>query len=165
MSRLYELTTKRLELQNKLEALNLDEVTIADTLEGDSTELAEKIEDCGWVIKNMDSFIGAIKAEEVRLADRRKNHEKIMAGIKEYLLSNMVACNMLKIECPVFSVTIVNNPGSVVIDNDKLLPDEYWTVPELPIPNPNKRMIGTDIRSGKEVPGAHMEQSQRVEIK
>lgn len=165
MSTLYELTAQRLELQTKLESLNLDEVTVADTLEGDSTEIAAKIEDYGFVIRNLESFVGAIKEEENRLADRRKANEKKLAHIKDWLLSNMVACGISKIECPVFSVTVRSNPGSVIIDNDKLIPDEYMTVPELPVPVPNKKLIAAAIKDGLDVPGCHAEKSQRVEIK
>lgn len=165
MSTLYQLTAQRLELQGKLESLNLDDVTVADTLEGDSTEIAAKIEDYGFVIRNLESFVGAIKEEENRLADRRKANEKKVTRIKEWLLSNMVACGITKIECSVFSVTVRQNPGSVIIDNDKLIPDEFMTVPELPVPAPNKKAIAQAIKDGLDVPGCHIEKSQRVEIK
>lgn len=165
MSTLYELTAQRLELQTKLESLNLDDVTVADTLEGDSTEIAAKIEDYGFVIRNMESFIGAIADEEKRLTARRKANEAKLAHIKDWLLSNMVICGIYKIECPVFSVTVKTNPGTVIIDNDKFIPDEFMTVPELPVPVPNKKMIAAAIKDGLDVPGCHLEKSQRVEIK
>ncbi len=43
MSTLFELVGERLALQNKLEELNFDEQTIADTLEGDSLAIQKKI--------------------------------------------------------------------------------------------------------------------------
>jgi hypothetical protein len=165
MSTLYELTAQRKELQTKLETLNLDEVTIADTLEGDSTELAAKIADYGYVIRNMESFVDAIAAEEKRLSDRRKANEKKLAHIKKWLLENMIACEISKIECPIFSITVKTNPGSVIVDNDKLIPDKYMVVPELPKPAPDKKMIAAAIKAGADVPGCHIEKSMRVEIK
>lgn len=165
MSTLYELTAQRFELQNKLELLNFDEETITDTLEGDSTELEAKIQDYGFVIRNMESFVGEIKNEEVRIIARRKAHEKKVLEIKSWLLKNMQLCGITKIECPAFSITLKNNPLKVIIDNEKIIPDEFLTVPELPEPSPNKAMIAASFKSGSEVAGCHMEPSQRIEIK
>ena len=165
MSSLYELTGERLALQHKLESMELDEVTIADTLEGNSTELEAKITNYGFVIRNMESFAELMKAEEVRMADRRKAHEKRVANIKAWLLQNMQACGIQKIECPAFSITLKNNPASVVVYDEALIPDGYKKLPEPPPMTPNKTMIAAAIKSGIDVPGCHLEQRQRIEIK
>lgn len=165
MPSLYELTGERLALQHKLEELDFDQQTIEDTLEGESTALQEKIESYGVVIRNMEAFTELMKAEEDRMANRRKAHEKRVAAIKEWLLTNMQACQISKIECPAFTVSLKNNPAKVVIDNEGLIPDDYMRLPEPPQPAPNKTMIATAIKSGMEVPGCHLESSQRIEIK
>lgn len=165
MSSLYELVGKRLELQKKLESLNFDEETIIDTLEGDSTELQAKIEDYGFVIRNLEAFGDAIKAEETRLAERRKAHEKRVANIKAWLLENMQACGITKIECPVFSISVKTNPPKVVVDDEKAIPDRFLVVPDLPPPSPDKKAIAAAIKAGEVVNGCHIEQSSRIEIK
>jgi len=162
---LYELTGERLALQNKLESMNFDEETINDTLEANSTELEAKIEGYGWIIRNMESFTDAMKAEEVRMAERRKAHEKSVTNIKAWLLQNMQLCGITKIECPAFAITVKNNPPSVVIDDEALIPESYKKLPEPPPLVANKTMIGTALKSGLDVPGCHLEQKQRVEIK
>jgi len=162
---LYELTGERLALQNKLESMNFDEETINDTLEANSTELEAKIEGYGWIIRNMESFTDAMKAEEVRMAERRKAHEKRVTNIKAWLLQNMQLCGITKIECPAFAITVKNNPPSVVIDDEALIPEAYKKLPDPPPLIANKTMIGTALKSGLDVPGCHLEQKQRVEIK
>lgn len=161
---LYELVGERLSLQRHLESMDLDDVTIADTLEGESTEIEAKIQDYGFVIRNMESFTESMKAEETRMEERRKAHEKRVASIKSWLLQNMQLCGITKIECPAFAITVKNNPPSVVIDDEALIPDGYKKLPE-PLPmTANKTMIATALKSGLDVAGCHLEQKQRIEI-
>lgn len=162
---LYQLTAQRLELQNKLLSLDFDAETIADTLEGESAALQSKIEDYGFVIRNMEAFGDAIKAEEKRFADRRKAHELKVEKIKAWLLTNMQACGITKIECPAFSVIVKTNPPKVVVDNEQAIPDRFLVVPDLPPPAPDKKAIAAALKNGEVVEGCHLEQSQRIEIK
>ena len=163
---LYELVGARLDLQHKLQELNLDEQTILDTLEGDSAELEAKIENYGWVIKSMESFVGAMKVEENRMTERRKKQEKKVEYIKEWLLTNMQACGITKIECPAFTLSVKQNPPKVVIDNEGLIPNEYYREVTIePTWSLEKKVVSDAIKSGIEVPGAHRETGYRIDIK
>lgn len=165
MTTLYDLVGERLALQNKLEELNFDEVTIADTLEGESTAIQQKIEDYAYVIRNMEALPEQIKAEEKRLADRRKAIEKRVEHIKNWLLVNMQQAGITKIESPVFTVALQNNPASVIIDDESLIDDGFKRLPE-PLPLVvDKKLIKMAIDAGQEVPGAHIEVKQRLVIK
>lgn len=165
MTTLRELTGERLALQDKLEGLDLDEQTILDTIEGNSTEIVAKIEDYGYVIRNMESFVEAVKAEEERMVKRRKIAESRVGYIKEWLFKNMIACDIKKIECPAFTISIQNNPQSVVIDSESQIPSDYMRQPEPPPPTPDKKLIGQALKDGFDVPGCHLAQSQRLVIK
>lgn len=165
MTTLYNLVGERLALQNKLEELNFDEVTIADTLLGESTAIQAKIEDYAFVIRNMEALPEAIKAEEKRLADRRKAIEKRVDHIKNWLLVNMQQAGITKIESPVFTVALQNNPPSVIIDDESLIDDGFKSLPE-PLPLVvDKKLIKMAIDAGQEVQGAHIEVKQRLVIK
>ncbi len=165
MSSLYELTSERLALQNTLQSLDFDQETINDTLEGESTALQEKIENYGFVIRNMESFTDAIKAEEDRLAKRRRIAENRVEQIKNWLKINMEACGIKKIECPAFTISIQNNPASVQIDAELQIPEGYMRLPEPPPMVPNKKLIGEALKAGIDVPGCHLNQSTRLVIK
>ena len=162
---LYELVAERLALQNKLESLNFDIETIEDTLEGESTALQAKIENYGFVIRNMESFSDVMKAEEKRMSERRKAHETKVTRIKDWLKENMESCGISKIDCPAFTIALQKNPPSVVIDDESLIPEGYKRIPEPPPLTPNKIMIATAIKAGLEVAGCHLAQSTRLVIK
>lgn len=165
MPTLYDLTAERLTLKNQLEVLDFDEQTIADTLEGNSTELAAKIENYGFVVREMESFNDAIRMERDRLDKRLKIRESNVGHIKEWLLKNMIACSMTKIECPAFTIAVQKNPPSVVIDAESLIPEKYWAQPEAPPKRIDKASISNAIKSGEIIDGVHLESSTRLSIK
>lgn len=167
MSTLYDLTAECLALKNQLEVLDMDAQTIEDTLEGNSTELEAKIENYGFVIREMDSFADAIKAERDRLDKRLKVHESRVGHIKEWLKTNMERCGITRIECPAFAIALQNNPQSVVVDSLSSIPMAYMRVQPIVIPEsvPDKKLIAEAIKAGLEVPGAHLAQSTRLLIK
>lgn len=167
MSNLYELVGERLALQSHLMALNLDEETIQDTLEGESTEISAKIESYGYVIKNRTAFADAMSGEIARMIARRDAELKRIEGIESWLLSSMLACNITKIECPAFSVSVRTNPPSVDVINEAAIPAEYIRTPEPkpPVPAPDKKAILAAMKAGVDVPGCAINQKQRLEIK
>lgn len=167
MTTLRELTENQIALRNRLEEMNFDEQTIEDSLDGNSTELQAKIENYGYVICELESFVDAIKAEEERIIKRRKINESRLGWIKEWLKKNMEACGISKVECPAFTVALQNNPQSVVVDSVLDIPGAYMRTPPIVIPEsvPDKKLIAEALKTGLSVPGAHLTQTQRLVIK
>lgn len=167
MSSLYELTGERLALQRKLESMNFDEETIADTLEGESTELQAKVENYGFVIRNRNSFADAIQNEINRLQDRLAAEKKRISNIEAWLLQNLMACGIQKIECPIFTIAVQANPQSVDVLDESAIPAEYMRTPEPkpPVPAPDKKAILAALKSGKEIAGCAIKQTSRLVIK
>ncbi|UOF78807.1 gp157-like protein [Caudoviricetes sp.] len=162
---LFELTKERLALQTKLQEMNFDETTIQDTLEGESTELQAKIEDYGFVIRNMEVFGEMMKAEETRMAERRKAHEAKVARIKAWLLENMQACQITKIECPAFTISLRNNPPKVIVTDENAIPSGFFHIPAPLPPQLDKKALANALKKNADIQGAHLEQGVRLEIK
>lgn len=166
MSSLFELTKERLTLKHDLEALDFDSQTITDTLDSESTELDAKIADYGFIIIDRVSFGTQMQAEIDRMQARLTAYTKCTDAIKAWLLKNMQACQISRIDCPAFSVSLRVNPPTVVIDAESLIPKEYMRtpVPNPPVPAPDKKAIADAIKQGIEVTGCHLEQTQRLVI-
>jgi hypothetical protein len=165
MTSLYQLSNEYLQIQNKLIEADFDEQTIANTLESISGDLTAKAVNVAMFIKNVEATAEAIKQAEKNMADRRKSLEKKAETIRDYLKNNMQACNMTKIECPYFALTIKKNPPAVVIDDTDAIPTNLFVCPEPPLPFPDKKAIAELLKNGVEVPGAHLEQNERLDIK
>ena len=162
---LYQLAAEYRQAQSDLIDLDLDEQTIADTLEGLSGTLEAKATNVGFMIRNLEGLAFQIKDAEVAMAARRKAIENRAEAIRAYLLNNMVACNISKIESPYFALTVRKNPAKVVIDDAGAIPCDLYRYPEAPPPEPDKKAIKAAIESGVSVAGAHLEQGVSLQIK
>ena len=163
---LYELAGEYRQAAIALSDMDLDEVTIKDTLEGLSGDLEKKATNVAFFIRNLEATGEQIKLAEKQMADRRKAMENRAERIKEYLKENMEIAGINEISCPHFKLTIRKNPPSVVIDAESQIDFFYFLQPETPPPQVNKKLIATEIKAGRVVLGAHLDTTKtRLEIK
>jgi len=162
---LYEIASEYREAMARLNELDLDEQTIADTLESISGDLTTKCTNIGFVIRNMESLAEQIKQAEQQMSARRKSIESRAEYVREYLRRNMEACEISKIESPWFAITLRKNPPKVVVDDPEAVPIEFWRQPPMPAPEIDKKAIAEQLKSGGVVSGTHLEQGVSVSIK
>ena len=165
MTALYELAAEYRADAEKLADMDLDEQTLADTLEGLSGELEVKAQNVIMFTRNLEATAAAIKEAEAQMAARRKALENRAAGLRRYVLENMQFAGIQKIECPFFKLSIRDNPAAVDIYEPGLIPAQYMKQPEPPPPAPDKTAIKAAITAGTEVPGAKLTKGTRLEIK
>ena len=164
MSTLFEVAANYRALAEKLHDTDLDDKTIEDTLESESGDLVEKLTNIGFVIRNIDAEVSAMKDAEEKIAARRKSKENRIVRLKAYALANMLATGKTKIESPYFVMGLRNNPESVVIDAESQIPADYMR--EIPASySPDKTLIKKAIQDGYEVPGCHLTRTQSLQIK
>lgn len=128
---LYELTAVYQRLQNELE--NGDDV--AGILELIDDELEKKADGYARVIQNMRAYADAYKAEEQRLAEKRKKCEAGIERLRENLFNSMKATGKEKFKTDLFSFSIQKNGGAlpVIVDvKTDDLPDDLVQITEKP---------------------------------
>lgn len=162
---LYQIAAEHRRMVEALLATDNDEQTIVDTIEAESYPLEVKAQNVAYAIRTLEANAAAIKEAEKQMADRRKSMENRAMHIKQYLQTCMEIAGVSKVECPHFALTIKNNPPSVEVYEPGLVPAEFMKTPEPPPPVPDKTAIKEAIKAGKEVPGAHIVQGKRLEIK
>lgn len=155
MTALHDLTGQFLELANNEE---LPAEAIRDTLEAIGGTIQEKaLSLANWAL-DMDGDMGKIDAEIERLQARKKSIAKRRESLNEYLRNNMEATGIKKIQCPLFTITIVEGRESVAISDESEIPDEFMRV-KTDI-SPDKAAISKAIKDGQEVPGASLQRGQ-----
>ncbi len=162
---LYQLSTEYEEAAHKMLDAGYDDQTIADTLEGLSGDFNEKAESVAKFIRNLEAASAARSAEAKRLTDEAKAIDKKIDGIKQYLLTSMQRTGIEKVSGQLFVISLQNNPASVHVTDESLIPHDYWKQPEPPPPSLDKNLIKQAIKDGHTVPGVELKQSQRVSIK
>src|ERR1035438_2687856 len=143
MASLYTLTAERIALKNQLLALDLDAECVADSLEGESAEVEEKICNYGFVINDLEADELCVTIEIDRLTERREAMQKRIIAIKDRLMSSMIAADLLKVDSALISVSVKTNQPSLIVDDVTQIPAEFMKFPEVkpPVAAPDKVAI------------------------
>lgn len=164
---LYKLTSEYQALAHLLAERDFDAQTIADTIEstGLPAQISEKAQGCEMVARLLEADVPAIDAEIKRLQELKKSRTNKASALRKYLLDNMVASEIERIDAPLFSISVAKNPPSVDIFDERQIPSFFLTDPAPPAPQPDKKLIAQAIKDGAEVPGARIVQGVRLNIK
>ena len=164
---LFNLTNQYLQLADTLAAGDFDADTVADTIEasGITDDIAIKSQNLEYVARSAEAHLPAIDAEIGRLQALKAHRVKVAAGLRSYLLDNMIRMQIEKIDCPMFLISIRSNPPSVDVFDPMQLPISYMVTPLPPPDRPDKTLIKEALKAGKDVPGARLVQGQRLAIK
>jgi len=118
---IYELTNDFMKVQQMIE--NGGE-GLEDTLEAIECALEDKVEGYVSIIKNITSDIEGLKAEEKRLAERRKALENSIDRMKSALEFALHSSNKEKVKTAKFTVSF-RKSSSVEITDENLVPSEF----------------------------------------
>jgi hypothetical protein len=162
---LYQIADEYLQNLSVLESLELDDQTFADTLEGLSGEFDNKAVAVAQYAQNLLALAQSIKEAEAQMAERRKGLENKAERLKEYLLANMQRTGITKIDSPYFAISVRNNPESVIVDAEIMIPQDYWIFPDVPAPRVDKPKIKAALAAGIAINGVHLERKQSLQIK
>lgn len=112
-------------------------------------------ENCDRAIESLDETIR-------KLQERKKTFQNRKNALKVYVLSSMKLHGITKIESPECTVSIQKNPPSAEIDDERLIPAEYWKQPP---PVLDKKALLDDLKEGVSVQGARLKQTESIRIR
>jgi chaperonin cofactor prefoldin len=161
MATLYELTGQYRELLEMAETEELDKQLISDTLEGLEGEIEIKADGYAKIIRELEGKVDLLKNEIDRLSSRRNAIENNIKSLKEALQQTMHITGKTKFKTDLFSFGIQKNPPRLVIDKPEEIPSEYLIPQE---PKIDSKAI-KDLLKDKELPYAHLEQSESLRIR
>jgi hypothetical protein len=163
---LYSLGDQYLALLEKLTDAEFDEATIADTIEstGIVDEFKDKAVGVVMVSRQLEAYDSAVDAEIARLKQLKDRRHKAAERLLAYLKNEMVRTGITRIESPRMVIALRDNPPSVDVFDERMIPREYMTQPKPPEPAPDKKAIAAAIKAGRNVPGCKLVKTQRVAI-
>ncbi len=134
------------------------EIIDPDKLAALQMEFSDKVEGIALWIKNLLSDADQIRAEEKKLADRRKVCENKAQNLKDYLSGYLAG---EKFKTPKVAISYRKSESVNVPD--------VWEVPEdflkYKDPEPDKTAIKAALKAGREVKGAELVTKQNMLIK
>ncbi len=164
MSTLYELSSGFNNIMDLVEDETMDLDVLEQGLQAIECSLEEKCLHGIGLIKSLENQRDGLKAEGKRLTDRARVLDGRIQNIKEWYKTNLEAMGKTKISTDRGIMAIQKNPPSLKIDDEHQIPASYLDV----VPEHYevaKDRIKTALKSGQEVPGAHMEQGMSLRIR
>ncbi len=163
MKPLYDLTNTYLEIANQLDdSENIDEEHLF-LLESITGDIKEKCINIGYIIQNFELNLEALDSHVKKMQEKQYKLMTKINTLKSYLKNNLETCDIKKIESPYFNISIKINPAAVKIENENLLPNQYFK--EIIKRSIDKKTISEDLKNNIFIPGAVLEKNTRLEIK
>ena len=165
MANIYDLTNEFTTLWELMEDGTLDDDALMGAFDVAKEDLADKLEGYCKFIKNLESDIAGLKAEEARIKARRQTMENTVDRAKEAMKKAMNTAGEKKLPAGSFTVSVQANPPKVVIDEQYLenIPEKYLIPQE---PTINKKAMLEDLKAGENLEGlAHMETGESLRIR
>jgi Siphovirus Gp157 len=165
MTALYILAQEHRALADKLADMELDDITVVDTLEAEAGELEAKATATAMVVRNIEATASAIKEAEAAMKARRTAMEKRADGLRRYLLSALLHAGIKRVDHPMLALAVKGKAASVDVFDEAQIPAEFFDQPPPPPPKVSKARIGAAIKSGQQVPGAKLcDDTHRLDI-
>lgn len=162
--KLYEIAAQYRALEALEASEDLPAELIRDTIEALEGDLKDKATNVALFIESLRATADSIQVAADKMRERGKRLHDRADSLQSYLLLQMQACGITKVESPWFTLAVKANPPKVIIDHEGSVPEKFWVQPEPPPKAIDKRAIAVAIKAGEEVPGAHTERFERLEI-
>lgn len=157
--KLYELTDNYLRVQELLEENKTE--AVEDTLDALTDGFHDKAENIVKIIKSLTADSEMAGKEAKRLLKRKQALENNVQKLKTYLQTEMERMEIRKINSTLFTIQIQKNPASVEIVDEALL-KPFFLLQE---PKIDKKRIAEILKSGEEVEGAKLVESESIRIR
>lgn len=164
--KLYEIAKEYLSFMQAIDNDEIPEEAIADTLEAITGEIEIKADNIACILKNLDADMTAIRAEEIKLAERRKAKERTHERLKQYLSDTLQAIGVDKVETARNKISFRKSDVVEVADGfiewaaEKR--DDLLTYAQ---PKANLTAIKKLLKDGEEIAGAQLITKQNIQIK
>lgn len=156
---LYEMTEQARALYELLQEGEIDEQTLADTLEAIGAD--EKVESYCKIIRQYEADIEGIKMELERLREKKRIAENAVLRLKDGLYAFMEAQNTKSVDTGLFKASLGESKAVEVLDATKV-PLEYREIMPDKI---DKFAIRKCLMEGGTVAGCQLKTTKVVRIK
>lgn len=162
---LYDIAQTYVDFMEAVEADEIPEEAIEDTLESIQEEFNQKADNLACLVKNLKAEAEAIKSEELVLKARREGKARKAEALKNYLFQTMQQLGKNKLETA-RNLLSFRKSASLQIDDEK---DFYQRHSELckieTVVTIPKADITNLIKNGEEISGAQLVSKLNLQIK
>lgn len=168
--KLYELTNQLMELQEIMEDPEADVDSFQAAIDAVELEINEKAEAIGKLIRNIEGSVNACKAEETRLANKRKAMNSRIDYLKQYVKGELKKADLKSAGTELMHFNIQATAESVKIEDEAAFIDwcrenELVQYLKLAPPTIAKTEVKKALKRGDALAGARLEKGETIVLK
>lgn len=133
---------------------------IEKLLEVNATDLALKVDNYSAILEQFEAAILLWKARKERDSNMIKKYEYAQERLKNNLLYAIKSLQLNTLSGTESAFKLRNNPGSVIIEDEKSVPDVYKT--QTVVTQIDKKAILKDLRDGIPVAGCKLQVTETI---
>lgn len=157
---LFELNDNYKELASRDD---LDPTILKDTLDAIQDDRKSKLDNLATWADQLKSEIDFMSAKKKSWEDEITYHKNKLAWIKQYITDVLDDAGIKRLTTDNHLLSARNFKASTIIDSDEKLPDKFKVTETTT--KPDKKAIYKALKSGEEVPGAHLKPNRNTVIK
>ena len=161
MTNLFDLSTDYKQVYDLI-AEQEDEQILKDTLASINDAIEDKADGYIAVIKTLEGDNKAIDEEIKRLRHRKTSNQNGVKRLKESLQEVMEQTGKEKFKTALNSYSIANNPPSLDIKDESLIPKQYYIEQQ---PKLDKKELLKVVKDGLEIKGVELKQSRSLRVR
>ena len=161
MSSLLDLSTDYKQVYDLI-AEQEDEQILKDTLASINDAIEDKADGYVAVIKTLEGDNKVIDEEIKRLRQRKTSNQNGVKRLKESLQEVMEQTGKEKFKTALNSYSIANNPPSLDITDESLIPKQYYIEQQ---PKLDKKELLKVVKDGLEIKGVELKQSRSLRVR
>lgn len=117
----------------------------------------QKVDATAAALALFEQFEAGAQKEIDRLKARAEYYGRQRERLENYVLAILEANDLPRLEGETSALIRRKNPASVVILDDRVIPDEFKLAPPPPVARPDKAAIKQAIKNGFQVSGARLD--------
>lgn len=157
---LYELGSAYQNVKNMVD--DLPEDVFLDTLSAIKEPLNDKAENIARFIKNLEAEADVYRKESQKMTEKATARTNKAKRMKMYLQESLELAGLDKVKGDLFTVAIQNNPQSVEVLNENVIPKNYFVEQN---PKLDKKALLASLKQGEEIAGVELKQSRSLRIR
>lgn len=158
---LYEMEKRYQSFLDMAEEGELSEESLQDMREYLLTDIGEKLEGYGCVLRQLEADKEAVKAEKMRLAMKQAQLEKNIDRLRDAVKMAMLLTDQKKIKTALFTFSTTTRLKTFVDVEESKIPPQWQKVTI----KADTKGIEEFLKAGNEVPWAHLEQVQSLTVR
>jgi len=148
------------------DGINPDDERVQELLEkmvSEESDWENKAVNVAKFLNQLSLDVAQIETEIDRLTKKKKSNESAHKNLHDLLMWQMETFGKTEIKNPLLTIKVKENPASLIVENEELIPEKFKAKKE--VVTVNKNAIKQALKDGESIDGVKLINTKKLSIK